>query len=155
MHEHEHPDAAHEDAPHENAPDPVPERDRADESGGAPEVHEHHRSLGPAIGVIILVLAIALGVLYFFGSNLVTPQLTPPAQGPEEVPGTPNIDPVAASLSEQSTSTELSAIEEDLASTNLEEIDAELDQMEAELDAVLDDVESEMNPEADGELEVR
>jgi hypothetical protein len=137
----------------------MPEHDRAEGSSGAPEVHEHHRSLGPAIGVIILVLAIALGVLYFFGSNLVTPPLAPPAQGPDEAPGTPDVDPVAASLSAQSTSTELSAIEEDLAATNLEEIDAELDAMEAELDAALSDVERELerdtSVEEEGEPEAR
>ncbi len=137
--------------PHDDAPMDAPESATPE----APrEVHEHHRSLGPALGIIILILVIALGALYFFGADLGGTKIDPPKEMPADTPGMPDVDPVALGLESQSTSTELVDIEADIEATDLDSLDTELADMEAELEAAINDMEAEMEAEMDAAMEV-
>jgi hypothetical protein len=74
----------------------------------------HEGSVGPMIGIIIILAVIVLGGLYFWGQRT--------SEGVLE-------DNTAAELEEiqsQSDSDEISSIEADLQSTDIENLDAEL-----------------------------
>ena len=85
------------------------------------------------IGIIIVVLVLVLGGLYFWGVQ-VTKQDTPayPAEINEDV------------TVPLSTTDSIDALEADLANTNTEALDTELDQIGAELDAELDALSDEL-----------
>jgi len=89
--------------------------------------------IGPMIGIIIVVLVLVLGGLYFWGVQ-VTKQDTPayPAEINEDV------------TVPLSTTDSIDALEADLANTNTEALDTELDQIGAELDAELDALSDEL-----------
>ncbi len=97
----------------------------------APE--EHHHGAGGIIGIIILVLLIALGGLYFWSMSDEAPVIEEPVQ-----PAQPAPDPVVEELMQMERSDELDAIERDLFRTDLDAIDADLDQLEMELEAALE-----------------
>lgn len=100
-------------------------------SSTSPEDH-HHGSSG-IIGIIILVLAIVLGGLYFWSTNTEAPTIEEPT--PVEEPET---DPVVEDMMQLESSTELNAIERDLENTDLDAIDADLDDLEAEFETQLE-----------------
>lgn len=76
---------------------------------------------GATVGAIIIVLLLVIGGAYVFSQS----QSGPEANQTEE-------------LSTQSSSTEIADIEADLENTNLEDLDRELEEIEAELEAELD-----------------
>jgi len=83
------------------------------------------KSAGPVIGIIIIVLVLVFGGLYFWGKR-VTQEPTP-----EAIMNMP--DSQLETLGTQNTSDEVTAIEEDLNATDLENLDAELGDIEKEL----------------------
>ena len=83
------------------------------------------KSFGPIIGIIIIVIILIFGGLYFWGQQL-----------NEEVSIeslAPSADETIGTLEMQSTSDEISDIESDLDLTDLEDLDADLDSIEDEL----------------------
>ncbi len=82
---------------------------------------EKNESIGPVIGLIIIIILIALGSVYFLGQR--------------SLDG--DTDTQTQEIQEQSSSYEISAIEEDLEDTDMESLDQELAEIEAELDAEL------------------
>lgn len=92
-----------------------------------------HSMLGIVIGILITILALILCGLYLWGSMLgeedVVPQQTRENNEPETVRNTADIE----ILRTVSGSDELSAIEADLLSTNLDGLESELTIIDAEL----------------------
>lgn len=93
---------------------------------------------GVVIGVLIVFLVIILGGLYMWGALIKegneqsnTPQTR---EIPNREPETPRADADIQNLNTYSSSDELDIIESDLENTQLE-LDAELNQIEAELNA--------------------
>lgn len=84
------------------------------------------KPLGPVIGVIIIIALIILGGLYLWGGNLFDRGMTP-----EEILNAE--DTTLEDLQAQGTSDEVADIEADLNATDLEGIDAELEQIDREL----------------------
>lgn len=84
---------------------------------------------GPVIGSIIVIIVLVLGGLYFIGQKVTKEGVFEP--GPEEILNAPDL--TLETLKEQGTSDEVSAIEEDLDATMLEDLDAELQDIESEL----------------------
>ena len=86
------------------------------------------KSMGPMMGIIIIVIVIVLGGAYYFftqnqnGSDEITT---------EEI--TAQEDDTLTALQEQGTSDEIADIEADLNFTDLEGLDAELEDIEKEL----------------------
>jgi uncharacterized protein HemX len=91
---------------------------------------EHH-GMAAIVGIILLVLIIALGGLYFW--TMSSQETAPAAVVPEQ----PETDPVVEALMITEGSDELSALERDLNRTDLDAIDADLGQFEMELEAEL------------------
>ena len=86
-------------------------------------------SIGPIIGVVVIVIVLILGSLYFIGKKV--NDLEQNAQTPAEI--TASEDTARQSLETQGTSDEVSAIETDLNATSLDNLDAELGTVETEL----------------------
>lgn len=86
------------------------------------------KPVGPIIGVIIIVLVLTLGGLYFYGDQL---NRKNSAMTPEEIQNTP--DDSTMKLQEQSGSDETASIEADLNATDLENLDKELQDIEGQL----------------------
>lgn len=110
----------------------------------APAEPEHHGSVMAIIAVIIVVLVISLGGLYFWGSKMDKDHkndddkhMMEEGQMEVEEEIIPEDDPITEELSEQSTSDNADDIEEDLLGTDLEDLDFGLDDIEAELGAAL------------------
>lgn len=82
---------------------------------------------GPIAGIILVIAVLAIGGFYFFGKEV--SERTSPSV--EEILGAP--DQSLESLQAQGTSDELSAIEEDVTATNLDNLGAELNTIESEL----------------------
>lgn len=92
----------------------------------AKEVNEKpHKSVGPIVGIAIIIVIIIFGGLYYWGAQL---NREPPTA--EEIEN--QADPSLENLQVQSDSDEISAIEEDLNATVLEGLDQELEQIDAE-----------------------
>lgn len=85
-----------------------------------------NKSSGPVIGIVIIVVVLVLGGLYFWGERIVNEQPTP-----EEIIGAP--DQTLENLNMQGTSDEINAIESDLNATNLQNLDSEVRDIESEL----------------------
>lgn len=91
---------------------------------------EAKKSLGPVVGAVIVVLVIIVGGLYFWGTQLNK------EQGDAEITAeeiTAQADPALDALEQQGTSDEIADIEADLTATDLDGLDAELEQIENEL----------------------
>jgi uncharacterized protein HemX len=90
----------------------------------------HH---GPAgiIGILILVLVIALGGLYFWSAQTNAPTIDGELLAEDEA------DPVTEDLLMQGTTNEYESIRQDLETTDLGAIDADLDSFEAAMEAEL------------------
>lgn len=103
--------------------------------------------LGIVLGILILILLAVLGGLYMWSKVLLQDSKHQPIPSiSDEVQQTvpESTEPVndAQQVDEEvlpplSTSDEIGALEADLDNTNLDEIDAELESIEAELDAAL------------------
>nr|QBM02320.1 hypothetical protein [uncultured archaeon] len=70
--------------------------------------------LGPIIGIIIVVIVLIIGALYFWGEKL------------NKANDLPQGDTMVNNLKSQQNSDEVSSIEADLKATNLDDIDADL-----------------------------
>ena len=87
------------------------------------------KSVGPLIAVIIILALIIVGGLYFLKMRAAQPTYTPPT--PQAV--VEQKDVITASLNQQSKSDELSSIESDLNSTDLNNLDEGAAAVEAQL----------------------
>ena len=103
------------------------ENDAGAESGAAPQTKGSQA--GPVIGSIIVIIVLVLGGLYFIGQKVSKDGIFEPS--PEEILN--ESDLILETLENQGTSDEVSAIEEDLNATILEDLDAELQNIESEL----------------------
>ncbi len=97
----------------------------------------HHSHLGPVLGALILALVLILGGLYLWGSKLNQEATPTPETIINNEPETPRAAADQAIMETVSTSDELSAIEADLGSTNLDVLDTDITTIDAELNAAL------------------
>jgi hypothetical protein len=86
---------------------------------------EKKSSIGPLVAVVVILALIIIGSLYFLKERSAQLPYVPPAE--------PRGDAVAESLNKQSSSDDLSSIENDLNSTNLDNLDQGAAAVEAEL----------------------
>jgi len=84
---------------------------------------------GPIVGSVIVIVVLVLGGLYFLGKKVSEEGVFAPE--PEAIQNAP--DKVTDALQEQGTSDEIADIEKDLDATILDELDAELKDIETEL----------------------
>jgi len=97
----------------------------------APEpemVTPEHKSAGPVIGSIIIIVIIILGGLYFWGKRLSNNDPTLDGPSADEIMQQEDVE--LAALQSQSSSDEIAAIEADLTNTDLDGLDAELDNID-------------------------
>jgi len=98
----------------------------------------HHTRMGPVLGILIILLVLILGGLYLWGATLSNDAETPTERIiPNNEPETPRAEADKQIFGTVSPSDELSAIDTDLESTNLDSLDPELDQAGRELDSAL------------------
>ncbi len=97
-------------------------------------MHQSHQ--GPLLGILVILLVLILTGLYLWGGML-SQQSEPIQELPivNNEPETPRAVADQAILETLSPSDELSAIEADLQSTNLDTIDSDLTPIDAELNA--------------------
>jgi len=88
----------------------------------------HNKSTGPIVGIIVIVVVLIFGGLYFWGQQIIKEGASPTS---EEILNAPDVK--LNSLETQDTSDEINAIEKDLNATNLENLDEELMTIEQEL----------------------
>lgn len=89
---------------------------------------------GPALGIGILAIAVLIGGLYLWGSMLTPEDLEPlPISRSNNEPETTRANADVQILDTMSPSDEITAIEADIESTQLESLDTELEAMESEL----------------------
>ena len=109
-------------------PEPVPEQ--------VPEPTPETNSAGPIVGIIVIVILIVLAGFYFWGSSL---QNTGVIEAPvveeaaEDAAALPTEEASASVGAPLSGSDEIADLETDLDTTDLENLDAELADIEAEL----------------------
>lgn len=114
-----------------------------EEKFGITNVEEAPSHLGVILGILIVVLSLILGGLYLWSTTFQTQPVaeTPIVERPTEEennePESTNAEADVQVLETLSTSDEIAALEADIESTNLDELDAELQAIEAELDAAL------------------
>lgn len=94
---------------------------------GGNEEPSFGKNTGAIIGIIIIVIILVVGGLYIWGKRLVGSPGNAPASS-EAV-----TDTATNKLMKQSSSTAVSDIEADLSATTLNELDAELNSIDAEL----------------------
>jgi len=114
------------------APPAPPEAPKGQEPNGG------HKPIGPIVGVVIIVLVLILGALYFWGARLneieKESSAEAPSIAPQDILAAP--DPLEERLGVQGASDEIDAIEQDLNildTTDLEGLDAELRDIDSEL----------------------
>lgn len=89
---------------------------------------------GPALGIGIILVALLIGGLYLWGSMLAPEDLEPlPPERINNEPETTRANADVQILDTMSSSDEITTIEADLGSTQLESLDTELEAMESEL----------------------
>jgi len=94
------------------------------------------KSIGGIIAAIIIVAIIIVGGIYIFiGGGASEAPINPNGSVMEDT--LPTSDESAPEIGTQGTTDDLTEIEEDLSSTVLEGLDAELEEIEAEIDAAL------------------
>ncbi len=109
----------------------------------APLTQTHHRHMGPVLGILIVLLVTILGGIYLWGSSLrsldETTNQMPPEEKPfdNKEPETPRAATDAEIYETVSPSDELSAIEADIESTNLDILDTDLSTIGHELSAAV------------------
>jgi len=89
----------------------------------------HKKPLGPVIGIIVIIVLVIFGGLYLWGGILSQKAMTPEEILNEE-------DTQLTELQTQGTSDEVADIEADLGTTDLEGIDAELEEIEQEFESL-------------------
>lgn len=82
-------------------------------------------SIGPLVGIIVVVIVVVLGGMYFWGQRI---------EKSGEDTAFEN-DAATESLENQSSSDEIAAIEADINNTDLQNLDTELNQIDADLEA--------------------
>ncbi|MHB1330495.1 MAG: hypothetical protein ACYCY6_00815 [Minisyncoccota bacterium] len=80
----------------------------------------NENSVGPVIAIIIVLAMIILGGLYFWGER---------TKDMNDVVPESQVDEVTASISSQSSSDEISSIEEDLENTNVLDLGSDLESL--------------------------
>jgi hypothetical protein len=119
----------------------APEAPAAPETpeGDMPEAaHEDTpQSKNMVIVAVLAVIVVVLALMYIWGSQMATePEIEVP-----ELPPVPVLDEQTEALKDVSSSDEVEAIAEDLETTDLEDLDAGLAEMEAELDQAMMELE--------------
>jgi cytoskeletal protein RodZ len=94
---------------------------------------EHKASKNMIIVVVIAVIVVVLALMYMWGARVQENMQTPD----ENLPTLPATDEQTEALKQVSTSDELDAIEDDLDMTDLDNLDADLADLEAEIEAGL------------------
>ena len=94
----------------------------------SPMPGQESKSVGPLIGVIVIIAVIVLGGLYFWGQRLDEQKQSEAAL---------QNDAATQELETQNTSDEVADIEADLNATNLEGLDTEMNQLETEINTSL------------------
>lgn len=100
-----------------------------------PEQRKSEGSSGPVVGIIIVIIIIILGGLYIWGGSSYRdeiPEINTDILNPEEIDSVMEAEKEISELRDQNNSDEINAIEEDLNNTDLENLDAELDDLENE-----------------------
>jgi hypothetical protein len=99
----------------------------------------HHEHVAPILGVLVIVLILILGGLYLWGSMLSKDASMAPTERtiPNNEPETPRAEADRDILMTTSASAEIDAIYADLESTNLNDLDAELNTIDTEMNAAL------------------
>jgi uncharacterized protein HemX len=91
------------------------------------------KSIGPIIGIAIIVVIIIFGGLYYWGGKINKQELRSAQENTTAEEILSQEDASLESLQVQSTSDEIADIEADLDMTDLENLDAELDNIDIEL----------------------
>jgi len=111
----------------------------------APLPAEVNKSIlsGPIILLLFIILVVILGGLYYWYSivksiPIIQPTNNRPTAEQNNEPESTNAEAQTQALDVVSTSDELGAIEADVSSTNLDNLDAELNALDAELTGALD-----------------
>jgi hypothetical protein len=99
----------------------------------SPFIGQTSLARGIIIGLLVIVVVILLCALYIWGSMLGGPDTEPFVPPANNEPETPRADADIQILRTVSSSDELSAIESDLESTNLDSLDKELELIENDL----------------------
>lgn len=100
---------------------------------------EYHSHIAPILGVLLIMLVLILGGLYLWGAALTEEKALETRVIENNEPETPRAEADAEILETVSTSDSLEAIEADIESTNLDSLDAEMNEIELELDAALEE----------------
>lgn len=91
----------------------------------------HEKPIGPAIATVIIVLILIIAAFYFWGSKLEKTVPVNETVTAEEMLGQP--DASLNALQTQGASDELGAIEQDVNATNLQNLNSETKNIDAEL----------------------
>ena len=97
---------------------------------------------GPLLLILTILLVLILGGMYYWFTTLTpapqpTPEVLRPTAEENNEPESTTAEAQADMMQVTSPSDEISAIEADLGSTDLESLDAELNAIDAEIDAAL------------------
>lgn len=87
---------------------------------------EKKRSFGPMFGIILVIILLVLGGFYLWGQKLNQEKV----MTAEEI--LQQEDPLLSDIESQSSSDEISNIEDDLDAINLDDLDAELENIDQE-----------------------
>ena len=96
---------------------------------------EHETSKNIIIIAVLAVIIVVLALMYIWGSKITEQQLPEVREDIVAVP--PRVDEQTEALKQVSASNELVDIEKDLDKTELDSLDADLVELEAEIDAAL------------------
>ena len=106
----------------------APPRSSAETSG------EEHKSVGQIVGIVVIILVLLAGGLYFWGTRLnkeaVDSEVGPAGKTAEDIAASP--DTATEALGAQSTSDAVADIEADLGATELDSLDQELENIDIE-----------------------
>lgn len=98
---------------------------------------KEEKSIGPAIGIIVIIVIIILGGLYFWGQRLAQKPAPVVEQQPQTQQEVPEVTPGADinQLQNQSSSDDLNSIQADLNTTDLNNLGTEVNSINAEAGA--------------------
>ncbi|NTV44385.1 MAG: hypothetical protein HGA67_01665 [Candidatus Yonathbacteria bacterium] len=100
-----------------------------------PSIPVHETSWGTIVGIIIVVIVLAVGSLYFWGKEVNDRQNALPAINEnvtaQDILG--GTDPTTEALKQQDTSDAIGSIEKDVNATDLTSVDAETNNIDAEI----------------------
>lgn len=111
----------------------APTQEEASSSGQTPQ-----KSMGPILGIVIIVILLVLGGFYFWGTQIKDKSQVQEAEITAEDIANQE-DTVLDNLNTQSASDEIGDIEADLDATDLESLDSELDAIDLELNFQIKD----------------